>query len=220
MKKFILMMVTLMTIPALAKFNDWQKFNSSLLIEVTRPNGTFTCTGVALGKRLIVTAAHCLEGKVDKVKVFLSSYYDPKLPSLAITNFTIHPNYDSKDSRYISDLAKIHLSEDLPSSINIYQVYRDKLITGDFYRFGFGERDKKNIRTAVTPTFKKVDLPIGIIELNDTFSRSGDSGGPIYIETNGKIMVLAVHSTFSYGPEGNYSLNPLLGSYTDWIFAN
>lgn len=213
-------MVTLMTIPALAKFNDWEKFNSSLLIEVTRPHGTFTCTGVALGKRLVVTAAHCLEGKVDKVRIFLSSYYDPKLPSLPISDYALHPNYDSVDSRYISDVAKIHLSEDLPSTITFYPVYRDKLIMGDFYRFGFGARDKKNIRTAVTPTLKKVDLPIGIIELNDSFSRSGDSGGPIYIQKNGETMVLAIHSTFSYGPEGNFSLNPLLGSYTDWIFTN
>src|SRR5690606_25386055 len=90
MKMLILMMVTLMTISALAKSNDWEKFNSSLLIEVTRPNGTFTCTGVALGKRLVVTAAHCLEGKVDKVRIFLSSYYDPKLPSLPISDFILH----------------------------------------------------------------------------------------------------------------------------------
>lgn len=220
MKKLILMTVTLMTISALAKSNDWEKFNSSLLIEVTRPNGTFTCTGVALGKRLVVTAAHCLEGKVDKVRIFLSSYYDPKLPSLPISDFILHPNYDSSDSRYVSDLAKIHLTEDLPGSIQFYPVYREKLITGELYRFGFGLRDKKNVRTAITPTMKKVDLPIGIIELNDTFSRSGDSGGPIYIKKDGEIQVLAVHSTFSYGPEGNFSLNPLLGSYTDWIFAN
>lgn len=209
-----------MTIPALANFNDWKNFNSSVLIEVTRPNGTFTCTGVALSNKTIITAAHCLEGKITKVRVFLDSYYDPKLPSLAIKSFSLHPNYNASNSRYASDLAKITLAKALPKSIKIYPIFRQNLVTGEFFRFGFGARDNKNIRTAMTPSLKRVDLANSIIELNDTFSRSGDSGGPVYLKRGKDIFVLAIHSTFSHGPEGNFSLNPLLGGYSDWIFEN
>ena len=215
-----LLTVAIMTIPGFAKVDQWEEFNSSLLLEVTRPNGVFTCTGVALSNKTIVTAAHCLEGDVKKVRVFTQSNYDPKQKSLAIKEYKIHPNYNSKDSRFKSDLAKIQMKENLPSFIKQHPIFRGTIITGSLYRFGFGERNKKNLRTVITPTFRNLNLADGIIELNDEFSRSGDSGGPIFLKNGNEITVLAVHSTFSHGPQGNYSLNPLLGSYVDWIFEN
>jgi hypothetical protein len=57
-----------------------------------------------------------------------------------------------------------------------------------------------------------------VIELDDKFSMSGDSGGPVFIEIEGHISILAIHSTFSFGPEGYFSLNPLLSKETSWIF--
>lgn len=222
MKLLLALWVILMipVIPGFAKVDDWERFNSSLLIEVTRPNGVFTCTGVAVSDQLIITAAHCLEGKVNQVRVFTGAKYDPKASSLAINGFVIHPNYNPKQSRYKSDLAKITMKDKLPGFVKLYSIYSGKKIEGNLYRFGFGERNKKNVRTVITPTFRKLNLDEAVIELNDQFSRSGDSGGPIFMQNGEDISILAVHSTFSHGPEGNFSLNPLLGSYTSWIFAN
>lgn len=209
-----------MTIPGFTKVNQWEEFNSSLLIEVTRPNGVFTCTGVVVSNKTLITAAHCLEGDVKKVRVFTQSYYDPKLNSLPILEYKIHPNYNSKQSRFKSDLAKIQMKNVFPAFIKQYPIFRGTIITGTLYRFGFGERNKKNLRTVITPSFRNLNLADGIIELNDEFSRSGDSGGPIYLKNGSDITILAVHSTFSHGPQGNYSMNPLLGSYVDWIFEH
>lgn len=209
-----------MTTLSFAKVEVWEKFNSSLLLEVTRPNGVFTCTGVAVSSRTLITAAHCLEGEVKSVRVFTQEKYDPKQTSLPIKDYTIHPNYNPDKSRYRSDIAKITMKEELPPFIKIYPISKGKKIFGSLYRFGFGMRDNQNVRTVITPTLRKLNVEEEVLELNDEFSRSGDSGGPIYMQNGDEISILAIHSTFSHGPLGNYSLNPVLEAYAPWIFSH
>ena len=213
-------MVIIMSVYSFSEVKDWDKFNSSLLIEVTRPNGVFTCTGVAISPEVIVTAAHCLEGRVDKVRVFTQSVYDPTQTFLEIKNYMVHPHYNPSKSRYRSDIAKINMKDTIPAFVNIHQVQKTPRIMGQIYRFGFGERDKKNLRTVVTPNFRRVNLEEGVIELDDEFSRAGDSGGPIFIQNGDEIFVLAIHSTFSHGPEGNFSMNPLLSPFMPWLLGH
>jgi hypothetical protein len=209
-----------MMIQGLAQAKDWEKFNSSLLIEVTRPNGVFTCTGVALSRDLVVTAAHCLDGKVTKVRIFTQDHYDPSLPSLEVKDFELHPDYNPTKSQFRSDIAKIILKSSLPDEVRIHPVMSERKIMGQLLRFGFGEREKRNVRTVATPNLRDINLDDKVIILNDEFSRSGDSGGPIFIQDKEKISILAIHSTFSHGPEGNYSLNPILSAYLPWIFPH
>ncbi len=210
----------MMTLSAFAQIDDWETFNSSLLIEVTRPFGVFTCTGVAVSKNIVLTAAHCLEGSVKKIRVFTQAVYDPQQPSLKIKSFKVHPGYDPTISRYRFDLAKIVMKDSLPPSLNIWPIKKGTKLLGTIYRFGFGQRNNENVRTVITPMVRRVNALESVLELNDDFSRSGDSGGPVFLKNGSKISLLAIHSTFSFGPEGNFSLNPLVDSYTPWIFDN
>ncbi len=203
-----------------ATASDWEKFNSSLLIEVTRSTGVFTCSGIAVSGQLVITAAHCLEGDVKKVRVFTQESYNPAYPSLEVESFKIHQNYNPQNSPFVSDLAKIKMKKNFLPFIKLYPIYTGTSFDSPLYRFGFGARNKKNLRTVITPKFKTFDHVQHIIELNDMFSRSGDSGGPIYIQNGKDIFVLAIHSTFSHGPEGNFSYNPLLAPYLPWIYEN
>src|SRR4051812_12493493 len=114
LRNLIILMVLLMNVEGFAKVQDWEDFNSSLLIEVTRPTGIFTCTGVAISNQIIMTAAHCLDGEITGVRVFTQASYDPKAPFLSIAKFQIHPSYNQHNSRYRSDLAKITMKEKLP----------------------------------------------------------------------------------------------------------
>lgn len=197
---------------------DWSNFNSSLIIEVTRPQGTFTCTGVAINPTTILTAAHCLEGTILKVRVSLESEYNPRGEFLTIEGFELHPEYDGQDSKYKQDIARIRLNKALPSTINFYPIIKkDGNFTGKLIRLGYGARGAKNIRTMVTPQFKNYRTLEGALELNDMFSYSGDSGGPIFLQQNGQMYLVALHSTLSHGPEGKYSLNPLLSKHKQWI---
>ena len=215
-------MVVTMSITGFSKEEDWNKFNSSFVIEVARKNGLFTCSGVAVSPKIILTAAHCLEGSIKSVRVFNHAKYNPqeKSVSVSVSRFEIHPQYNLKDSHYQFDLAKIHLTDNLPNQIKIYPITNGNNISGTLYRFGYGMRNSENQRTLILPKLRRLNVIEDVLELDDQFSKSGDSGGPIFLENGTHISILAIHSTFSFGPQGNYSLNPLLSKQMAWIFSD
>ena len=196
---------------------DWTNFNSSLIIEVTRPEGVFTCSGVAINSQTILTAAHCLEGKILHVRLSFESEYNPKGKFLDIETFELHPDYDSKKSNYKNDIARIKMAQKLPEGIKYYPIMKKENYAGSLVRLGFGARGEKNIRTMVTPQLKSFRNLENILELEDIYSFSGDSGGPIFLQQKGQMYLIAVHSTLSYGPEGKFSFNPTLSKYKSWI---
>jgi hypothetical protein len=220
MNLILSVVVFLMIAPVLAVFDDWEKFNSSLVIEVRRPNGVFTCTGVAVSSKVIVTAGHCLEGSVLSVRVFTGARYNTADPTLEVKDYRVHPDYNPRTSRYFCDLAKINLRNKIPRSIRIHPIYLGSKLSGEIYRFGFGERSGRTVRTVITPTLKNMNAADEVLELYDDFSRSGDSGGPVFLRNGEDVQVIAIHSTFSYGPAGNFSLNPLLRTHISWIYEN
>lgn len=94
---------------------------------------------------------------------------------------------------------------------------KESELEGKILRLGFGARGENNVRTLVTPQLKKVRKLEKVLELNDTYSYSGDSGGPVFLQSKGQIYLIAIHSTLSFGPEGKYSFNPLVSSHREWI---
>lgn len=138
--------------------------------------------------------------------------------SFSRESFDLHPDYNSKKSNYRSDIAKIKLAAELPKETMIYPIIKKEgELNGKILRLGFGARGSSNIRTLVTPELKNVRNHEKILELNDMYSYSGDSGGPIFLQNNGQMYLIAIHSTLSFGPEGKHSFNPLLSSHREWI---
>jgi V8-like Glu-specific endopeptidase len=216
----MVMFMTTTATTAIAQNVDWSNFNSSLVIEVTRPEGKFTCSGVAIKDDMVLTAAHCLEGKILKVRVFNQAAYDPTAKSWNVEHFELHPEYNKSESNFKADLARIKLAEKLPSSTTIFPILKnEKNFQGKLLRVGYGARSSANIRTLITPLFKSLKNEDKVLELDDMYSYSGDSGGPIFIQRDGQMYLAAIHSTLSYGPEGKFSYNPLVSSQRDWIFA-
>ena len=211
-------LVMLMTTTSFSQTIDWNNFNSSLVLEVTRPHGKFTCSGVAIKEDVVLTAAHCLEGEILKIRVFNQATYHTKSKSWDAESFQLHPDYNKSSSNFKSDLARIKLSTKLPASTLFYPILKnEKDLKGKILRVGFGARSESNSRTLVTPEFKALKSHEQVLELNDMYSYSGDSGGPIFVQREGQMFLVAIHSTLSYGPEGKFSYNPLVSSQREWI---
>ncbi|MDP7322195.1 MAG: trypsin-like serine protease [Bacteriovoracaceae bacterium] len=194
---------------------NWMRFNSTFVIEVTRGGDVFTSTAVALGKRMLLTAAHCVDCAEEIALIVGEDYRRPDSVK-AVHHWVIHPGYNPGKSFYQNDLAIIYLDEDLPH-FTALEVIADlpELDQKCFLeRIGFGGRDNHNIRTWTNPSYMGTTFDKKNFILKDELSVVGDSGGPVYKEEEGQLKLIGIHSTLE-GDNRTYVVN--LSCYKDWI---
>lgn len=123
-------------------------FTGVVSIQIETDEGYFICTGSAISKRHIITAAHCVEDSTTTGNVIditspgfsvTSVFTDGGVLNAAIGSdaVTIHPDYQgfavcgAGDEAGLfgqclnDDIAVITLSEDIPAGVDIYDFYRD-----------------------------------------------------------------------------------------------
>lgn len=195
--------------------NNWTRFNSSFVIEVRRGESVYTSTAVALGKRMLLTAAHCIDCAEEAVLIIGEDYKRPDSVQ-EISQWIVHPGYNPSKSLYENDLAIIYLEEDLPHFTGIESIAENILLDEKCFleRIGFGGRNNANVRTWTNPTYQSTTFNKRNYILHDTLSVIGDSGGPIYKEENGILKLVGIHSTLE-GRDKTYIVN--LSMYKDWI---
>jgi V8-like Glu-specific endopeptidase len=197
---------------------NWTRFNSTFVIEVKRGNDVFTSTAVALGKRMLVTAAHCVDCAEDVVLIIGDDYKKPDSVT-AVSRWIVHPSYNPSKSYYENDLAIIYIDEDLPHFTGLEVVEENVSLDDKCFleRIGFGGRNNDNVRTWTNPTYQSVTFNKKNFVLKDSLSVVGDSGGPVYKEENGILKLIGIHSTLE-SEDKTYVVN--LGAYKGWIEGN
>lgn len=196
---------------------NWARFSSSFLIEVTRGNEIFTSSAVAIGPGLILTAAHCVDC-ADEIVLILGDNYKTPDSVINVNKWIIHQDYNPNKSLYENDLAILFLDDDLPHFINFEMIEEE--VSMDKHslieRIGFGGRSDENIRTWITPDFVGHTFNKKNLVFNDTHSVIGDSGGPIYLEEEGRLKLIGIHSTLE-GDSLTYAVN--LSKFRDWVLG-
>lgn len=194
---------------------DWARFNSSFIIEVTRGGEVFTSTAVAIGQNRILTAAHCVDIADDIVLIIGDNYQSPE-KVISVNHWSIHPEYNPKNSFYENDLAILYLDEDLPAYTNI-EVIEDDIdlsVHSFIERIGFGTRQDEKKRTWFTPNYIGTGHNNKSLLFEDFHVVVGDSGGPIYKEENGILKLIGLHSTF----EDDHIICAVnLSCYKEWL---
>jgi Trypsin len=195
-----------------------------------------SCTGVALARDLVLTAAHCvLPGADYKLVVF----DPPKPPAFKdIPTIARHPEFDVNAvlrHRVTADVALLKLSAPFTDALATLAPAGSTVAVGDrFVVAGYGlatPGDGKSggrLRAAtLTATGQPGTLQVRLVDPATKGARAGlgactgDSGAPVFRETAGGLAVIGVVS-WSTGPNNSDGCGGLTGvtplvRYRDWI---
>jgi len=207
------------------------------VVLVVGPHGT-SCTGTAIARNLVLTAAHCVLPGSEYRWVDFDRDHRPTLKKLA--EVVPHPRFDLRallSHRATADVAVLKPAEDLSDGIVAVALAASDRMVGVGDRFtvvGYGVsvrgdgRSGGTIRAAVLATTGQPGpLQIRLVDPSTADTRaglgacSGDSGAPVFRETDSSLAVIGVVS-WSTGPKlsegcgGLTGVTPL-GRYRTWI---
>jgi len=193
------------------------------------------CTGTALARDLVLTAAHCV-APAATYRVLAAK----GAPPMVIKTVAVHPRYEPQSfahNRATADVALIKLAQILPKEIAPAAISDAKtsVAVGDrFVIAGFGVTaagSEAGIGLARSAALVATGQPGTLqIRLFDPATRgeqaglgacTGDSGAPVFRQVEGRFMVIGVVS-WSTGPKlsdgcgGLTGVTPLV-RYRDWI---
>ncbi len=193
------------------------------------------CSATALTRDLLLTAGHCVAPAAD-YRVLTA---DKKPPGIAIQSVVVNPRYNPKEyaaGRVTADVALLKLATPLPADIQTVPLAEARTVSpGDrFLIAGYGTTAYGAETGIGTPraalmiaTGKPGNLQIRLVDPATGGERAGlggctgDSGGPAFSETAGKLSIVGIIS-WSTGPNlsegcgGMTGVTPL-SLHRNWI---
>jgi secreted trypsin-like serine protease len=159
---------------------------------------TPTCTGVLVGPRLVVTAAHCVErARPGGLEVFHGADVTGQGAFVVVSEIRTHPAYDPETGEL--DVALLVLAEPSPIAPIALPVQTLEMASGPLRAVGFGVTARGADDAGVK---REGTLALGATRTN-SFDASAapsmtcdvDSGGPVF--ANGQLAGLTVRGDLS-----------------------
>jgi V8-like Glu-specific endopeptidase len=154
-----------------------------------------SCTGTVIAPRAVLTAAHCLQGDIGSINVFLGVG-----PQQVTSSFVAHPSWrDSNSTQY--DVGVLLMPADIGRTPVPLLLSRDARVGETAILTGWGKD-----ATGVLATLRAGSATITAVTsftLQTTFTSSassvcqGDSGGPMLVQENGVWAIAGVISANS-----------------------
>lgn len=172
--------------------------NSSIvLLNMKDPAGAQagSCTGTVIAPRAILTAAHCLQGQIGSINVFLGVG-----PQQVTTSFVAHPSWHESNSVQY-DVGVILMPADIGRTPVPLLLSRDGHVGETAILTGWGKD-----ASGATSTLRAGSATITAVNaftLQTTYTTTaasvcqGDSGGPILLQEGGAWAVAGVISANS-----------------------
>jgi secreted trypsin-like serine protease len=145
---------------------------------VDKKQEEFLCTGTFITDRIIITAAHCLEGNPIEVGATLSGRY------VVAHHYLLHPRYSSDESGvFVNDVALIFFSNAQRVKTTAILSSKAPLRGQSISFYGFGVDERGNVGTLRKGVNKISGIFKGYFSIRYTRGTSnsceGDSGGPV-----------------------------------------
>lgn len=205
-------------------------------------SGGQLCTAAPIGKKVLLTAAHCIDtsGKDSRVAFFSSvsceSGFNKNQHLKGVAKTIVHPEFNASSSpeEMKGDIALVILEENIPDNYLIYEIAEPQEVTAstDMFLYGYGRTGSNDggagmlRRASIARDQYEIVANQGKIKINQSVGVGicqGDSGGPALVNVSGKLKVLGVNS-YVVGPENDicskYSYQTLVSPYKSWILYN
>ncbi len=191
---FMLFLMVSLTAVAKEKNMNWDDFNATVGIEVKKMNSQTVCTGVLIGPKIVLTAAHCLVG-LKSSRSTTAEAMGEATQWVDSVRSVIHPNYDGNAPGLSVDVGLLFLAQ--PITGVSYALHGNFDMGHQCERIGYGGRKGKNVRTWLT-SFPQI-LQGTSLRVQDALGVLGDSGGPVYQNLPEGMRLIGVHTGREFG---------------------
>lgn len=203
----------------------------------------YMCTATAIGKKVLLTAAHCIAG--NKMNTYVSFYpsvscesgYNKNLYVQGVAETIVHEDYDSNvaPEEMTGDIALVILENEISEGYMIHKIAEPEKIdpNSSMFLYGYGKTGsnaggagmlRKTVldRNLYDYDINSADKKIKIDQTGGLGICPGDSGGPAFVKNaKGEMQIFGVNSYVS-GPSkeqicSGFGYQTLVPSYKTWI---
>ncbi|MCA9668600.1 MAG: S1 family peptidase [Myxococcales bacterium] len=193
-------------------------------VGIVHSGGSSACTGTLIGKRAVLTAAHCVTSKtapypvLSQVRFYVDNFQGALYPASSVA---VHPSWAGQGNQ--NDVAVVILNKDV-SGVTPMPMASTKPVVGEAITLlgygltgaGQGQFGTKRIGTNTVNSVGNENLRF--LSTSGAMVCNGDSGGPTFAKRGGADTLIGVHSTSAQGC-ATAGTDMRVDAYLPWIQA-